>query len=153
MNTALRLILISMGLLLFSGDAHAQRCVSWLLCPYKTFSDDPRGRYLALDDHKYEPGTTWDAIPTEGAGDFGVGQAVICVLKSKETKKSIEDAAESVGCTKLNPSQVKPLLKAWPEPYWDSGSNSMKLYDGGEGREKRTRDIKIPGNIKDPLVR
>lgn len=127
------IVIISLA---FATGAQAN-CLSWVLCPYKVYTDGSAVRYVALSDVSFAPETKWQEIEVAGDG-LGDGQAVVCILPTSQAKEEVDTLAVGAGCTVLERDEVQGKLVPPPGVTWD-GQNSQMGH--------------VFRNIPDPLVR
>lgn len=107
-------------------------CAEWLLCPYRTPENEPRYRYVSIDD--YQPRIVWEEIEVAG------NRALVCLQQPKPA-----DLDE--GCTKLNRGQIKNLAVEPDEPYFDGTeikfNSAVKVPFNYDRLRERIRDTAV----------
>jgi hypothetical protein len=139
-------------LMLLATQAYGA-CVSWVICPYVIDPTDPRARALAiLDIDLAQYGVAWKSFDIEGLEDEA-GAAAVCIESvDPEDQAAATAAVLAAGCVTRSKSQIRNLVRAPFEPYWDEASGKIRFKDGKNGRVRKKIKHFISKNFRDDLV-
>lgn len=143
-----RLIILASLLLPIAASAD---CLHWLTCNYDIVCDD--GRCNSIEDN-LPSGSAWVGMSVRnGTGDGNI--LLACMLETIRASQ-ISDS----GCSEISRNAVPSLMSAMPfVPYYDSGANTIRYFDGNDGRERQVDTATVYGLLKrfriasDPVFR